>query len=97
MRRFALAVASTALLLLAACSSSHVLTGTPRPPIDPAQVRLYYGPPPGGFEEIARLEVSSGAFTYGNNAKDNAVRNRLREQAARLAAAVQVFRLEGGG
>ena len=87
MRRFApAALLSLAVLLLAACSSSHVLTGTPRPPIDPAQVRLYYGPPPGGYEEIARLEVNSGAFTYGEQNKTNSVMRKLREQAARLGA-----------
>lgn len=77
---------AAAVLLLSACSSSHVLTGTPRPPIDPDQVRLYYGPPPGGYEEIARLEVNSGAFTYGEQNKTNAVLRKLREQAARLGA-----------
>lgn len=79
-----LALAATA--LLAACASSHVLTGNPRPPIDPSQVRIYYGPPPGGYEEIARLEVSSGAFTYGDQNKTNAVIERLRKQAAGLGA-----------
>jgi hypothetical protein len=83
MRRFAIAAL---ILLLAACSSSHVLTGTPRPPIDPALVRIYYGPPPGGFEEIARLEVNSGALTYGEQNKTNAVLRKLREEAARLGA-----------
>ena len=85
-RPVALLLLALSLPLLAACATSPVVTGTPRPAIDPSQVRLYHAPPPGGFEEIARLEVNSGAFTYGNNAKDNAVRNRLREQAARLGA-----------
>ncbi len=86
MRRPVALLLPVLLLLLAACSSSHVLTGTPRPPIDPAQVRLYYGPPPGGYEEIARLEVNSGAFTYGEQNKTNSVMRKLREQAARLGA-----------
>ncbi len=73
-------------LALAACASSHVLTGTPRPPIDPSQVRIYYGPPPGGYEEIARLQVRSGAFTYGAQNKSNAVIRNLRREAARLGA-----------
>ena len=85
-RRLALVVLALSVLLLAACSSSHVLTGTPRPPIDPSQVRLYYGPPPGGYEEIARLEVNSGAFTYGEQNKTNSVMRKLREEAARLGA-----------
>ena len=86
MRRSVALLLPVLLLLLAACSSSHVLTGTPRPPIDPAQVRLYYGPPPGGYEEIARLEVNSGAFTYGEQNKTNSVMRKLREEAARLGA-----------
>ncbi len=77
---------AAAVLLLAACASSHVLTGTPRPPIDPSQVRIYYGPPPGGYEEIARLDVSSGAFTYGEQNKTNSVVEKLRKQAASLGA-----------
>lgn len=28
-------------LALAGCATSHMLTGTPRAPIDPAQVRIY--------------------------------------------------------
>lgn len=74
------------MLALAACASSHVLTGTPRPPIDPSQVRIYYGPPPGGYEEIARLEVASGSFTYGEQNKSNAVIAKLRKEAAKLGA-----------
>ena len=86
MRRFAVPGLLSAIVLLAACSSSHVLTGTPRPPIDPAQVRIYYGPPPGGFQEIAQLDVSSGAFTYGAQNKSEAVLRNLRREAARLGA-----------
>jgi len=85
-RPAALLLLVLSVLVLSACASSHVLTGTPRPPIDPAQVRLYYGPPPGGYEEIARLEVNSGAFTYGEQNKTNAIMRKLREQAARLGA-----------
>lgn len=85
-RLSAFLVSGAAAVLLAACASSHVLTGTPRPPIDPAQVRIYYGPPPGGYEEIARLDVRSGAFTYGAQNKSNAVIRNLREEAARLGA-----------
>ncbi|CAN5712835.1 hypothetical protein BH23PSE2_BH23PSE2_13290 [soil metagenome] len=81
-----LLLAATALAVLAACATSHVLTGNPRPPIDPSQVRIYYGPPAGGYEEIARLNTSSGAFTYGEQAKTNAVLIKLRNEAARLGA-----------
>lgn len=85
-RPVATAILCAVIALLAACASSHVLTGTPRPPIDPSQVRIYYGPPPGGYEEIARLDVGSGAFTYGATNKSNAVIRNLRKEAARLGA-----------
>jgi hypothetical protein len=78
---------STLTLLLAACASnSHLITGTARPPIDPSQVRVYFSPPPGGYEEIAQLETSSGAFTYGEQNKMNSVIAKLREEAAKLGA-----------
>lgn len=83
MRMLLLATAVTA---LAACATSHVLTGTPRAPIDPAQVRIYYGPPATGYEEIALLDTSSGAFTYGEQNKTNSVLANLRSEAARLGA-----------
>ncbi len=78
--------AASAVLLLAGCASSHILTGTPRAPIDPAQVRVYYGAPQVPFEEIAILETSSGALTYGEQNKTDAVLRKLREEAASLGA-----------
>jgi hypothetical protein len=83
---FRLAVCAALALLLSACATSHVITGTPRPPIDPSQVRIYYGPPPGQYEEIAILETSSGALTYGEQNKTDAVLAKLRNEAARLGA-----------
>ena len=72
--------------LLAGCASSHVLTGTPRAPIEPSQVRIYHGPPPGQYEEIAILNTSSGALTYGEQNKINSVLDKLRREAASLGA-----------
>ena len=87
MRRFARScLPLLAALLLAACASSHILTGTARAPIDPAQVRFYYAPPEVPFEEVALLETSSGAFTYGAQNKTNAVMDKLRREAAKLGA-----------
>jgi len=85
--------------LLMACASSHILTGTPRPAIDPAQVRFYYAPPQVPYEEIALLETSSGAFTYGNQNKTNSVMNKLRKEAASLGANGVLFRgtMDGPG
>lgn len=73
-------------MCLAACASSHMLTGTPRAPIDPRLVQIYFAPPPGGYEEIARLQTKSGAFTYGEQNKTDAVMNKLRQEAAKLGA-----------
>ena len=46
----ALLLAALALLLAACSTNSQLITGTARAPIDPAQVRVYYNPPPGGYE-----------------------------------------------
>ena len=88
-------------LALTACASSALVTGTPRAPIDPSQVRVYFQAPPGGFEEIAMLESNSGAFTYGEQNKMDAVVAKLRKEAAKLGANGVLFRGsadgEGGG
>src|SRR5690606_25249927 len=73
-------------LLLAGCTTSHTLTGTPRPPIDPSQVRIYHSPPPGGSEEIALLRTRRGALTYGDQNKIDSVMRKLRQEAAGLGA-----------
>jgi hypothetical protein len=44
--------------MLIGCVTSHVLVGTPRPPISPDQVRVYMHPPT-RYEEIAILDSSS--------------------------------------
>lgn len=88
-----------AALVLSACASSALVTGTPRPPISPSEVRLYYAPPPGGFEEIALLDTKSGSFTYGEQNKLNSVVAKLREEAAKLGANGVLFggTANGGG
>ncbi len=87
MRPIATTLLVAALALLAGCSStSQLVTGTPRAPLDPSQVRVYFTAPPGGYEEIARLQTSSGGFTYGEQNKMNDVINNLRVEAAKLGA-----------
>ncbi|NYZ61186.1 hypothetical protein [Luteimonas deserti] len=86
MRAYRLLPILLAVVMTAGCASSHVLTGTPRAPIDPAQVRIYHGPPPGQYEEIAILNTSSGALTYGEQNKVNSVLDKLRREAASLGA-----------
>lgn len=76
---------------LGGCASSHILTGTPRAAIAPEQVRIYYAPPEGRYEEIALLDVSSGAFTFGEQNKTQAVLRKLREEAAKLGANGVIF------
>lgn len=75
------------LLFAAGCAStSKVMLAPARAPIDPAQVRVYYTPPTGAFEEIAVLETSSGGFTWGDQNKTNEVMHKLRVAAAQVGA-----------
>ena len=80
-------VASSAALLLAGCATdSIVLTGTARPPISPAEVRIY-SQPPAVFEEIAILNASkSNAFTTGGQKTVDKVVEGLKEEAAKIGA-----------
>jgi uncharacterized protein YbjQ (UPF0145 family) len=82
-----LALSGFAALSLAACASdSIVVTGTARPPISPADVKLYSRPPP-AFEEVAILNASkSSAFTTGGQKTVDKVIAGLKEQAAKLGA-----------
>jgi hypothetical protein len=81
------ALLAAAVTLLTACeTSSHVLTGTVRPPISPDQVKIYTQPPP-QFEEVARLNSSSGSsFAFGAQSKTDTVIERLKKEAAKLGA-----------
>jgi len=73
-------------LVLAACVSSHVLVGTPRPAISPDQVKIYLHPPT-KYEEIAILQSSSKhSFTFSAQGKTDKVIERLKGEAAELGA-----------
>ena len=88
MARFhGLCSAAAAALVLAACStSSHVLVGTPRPPISPDSVRIYTQPPP-RYEQIAHLDATSqGSFAITSQQNMDKAVSRLREEAAKLGA-----------
>jgi uncharacterized protein YbjQ (UPF0145 family) len=76
-----------AALGLAGCATDAiVLTGTARPPISPADVKIY-SQPPAVFEEIAILNASkSSAFTTGGQKTVDKVIAGLKEQAAKLGA-----------
>ncbi len=80
---FALAVAAS--LALAGCaSSSKVMMGAPRAPIDPALVRVYANAPAGAVE-IAQLESTSAAG-FGTQGQTDAALARLKREAAKLGA-----------
>ena len=78
--------AAVAALLLDACATSHVMLGKARPPISPDQVQIYDRPPPGPYQEIARLDTSSqGSFSFTAQAKTDAVIKRLKTEAVGVA------------
>lgn len=73
-------------VLLAGCATSSVIVGKVRPPIAPAQVKIYLNPPL-KFEEIALLETSSSAsWSFTDQGKMDTVMARMKEQAAKLGA-----------
>lgn len=73
-------------VLLAGCASSKILTGTQRPPISPALVKIY-SQPPANFEEIAIIDASSkSSFAIGDQGKMDVVIQRLKEEAASVGA-----------
>jgi ABC-type sugar transport system substrate-binding protein len=81
-----LMLAAAALVLAACATDSVVLTGTARPAISPAEVRIY-SQPPAVFEEIAILNASkSSAFTTGGQKTVDKVVEGLKEEAAKIGA-----------
>ncbi|MDR1077028.1 MAG: hypothetical protein LBL59_12345 [Xanthomonadaceae bacterium] len=82
--RFIIAAAAGMVLLAGCASTSNVMVGQARPPIDPAQVQIYSAPPPGSLE-IAQLEARSGAG-FGTQRQTNATIERLKREAAALGA-----------
>jgi hypothetical protein len=73
------------LFALAGCaSSSKVMVGAARPPIDPALVQIYSTPPLGAVD-IAQLESSSAAG-FGTQGQTDAAVARLKREAAALGA-----------
>lgn len=72
---------------LAACAtSSEVLTGAPRSPISPAEVRVYTQAPP-SFEEVALLAATRKSVSSAGAERAIAkMIESMRVQAARLGA-----------
>jgi len=80
-----LAAATGLLLTLAGCaSSSKVMLGQTRPPVDPMTVQIYSTPPVGSVE-IAQLEATS-AVGFGTQGQTDSALKRLKEEAAKLGA-----------
>jgi hypothetical protein len=77
------------LILLSGCasSSSYVLVGTKRPPIDPAKVMLYLHPP-AKYEEVALLSANSRYVFVGasDQHKMDVAIGHLKSEAAALGA-----------
>ncbi|MEG2806029.1 hypothetical protein [Stenotrophomonas sp.] len=74
-----------ALLAVAGCAStSKVMLGQARAPVDPASVQIY-STPPAGSVEIAQLE-SSSAVGFGTQGQTDAAVLRLKREAAALGA-----------
>lgn len=78
-------------------TTSRTMLGPARPAVAPEQVRIYYTPPPGRYEEIAMLSTGSGAFTYGDQNKTNEVMGKLRASAAQVGANGVLFQGEAQG
>lgn len=73
-------------LALGGCASSAVVVGKVRPPIAASQVKLYVTPPK-KFEEVALLQSSSQlSMAFTDQAKMDAVINRLKEEAGKVGA-----------
>ena len=73
-------------LLVACATTSHVITGKTRTPIDPSQVKVYSTAPP-NYEEIAVIDATSrSSFSFGDQEKMDAVIERLKKEAASLGA-----------
>ena len=93
-----IALAFLVAAVAAGCAStSKVMISPARAAIAPEQVRVYFAPPPGRYIEIALLETSSGALTYGEQNKMDSVLGKLRVEAGRLGANGVLLQDTGNG
>jgi hypothetical protein len=78
-------LAAALLLSLGACAStSKVMLGQARTPVDPTSVQIYTEVPVGSVQ-IAQLE-SKSAVGFGTQGQTDAAVNRLKAEAAKLGA-----------
>lgn len=83
--KFPFAIAMSIALTASGCAStSKVMLGQARAPVDPASVQVY-STPPAGAVEIAQLE-SSSAVGFGTQGQTDAAVARLKREAAALGA-----------
>src|SRR5260370_1159659 len=67
-------------------TSSHVLVGTPRPPISPDLVKVYTQPPE-KYEQIATINAnSSGSMALTSQQNMDKAIERMKAEAAKLGA-----------
>ena len=78
------ALLGLALLTAGCASTSKVMLGQARAPVDPATVQIY-STPPAGSQEIAQLE-SASAVGFGTQGQTDAAVMRLKREAAALGA-----------
>ncbi|HYG06162.1 MAG TPA: hypothetical protein VD865_07080 [Stenotrophomonas sp.] len=78
-------IAACLALALAGCaSSSRVMLGSARPPVDPAMVQVY-ATSPAGSVEIAQVEATS-AVGFGTQGQTDSALLKLKQEAAKLGA-----------
>lgn len=83
---YGLVFALAALMAGCASPSSSVLIGDARPEIPVEQVKVYLEKPE-SYEEIALIEATSdSSWSFGEQAKMNAVLKRLKQEAAKVGA-----------
>jgi uncharacterized protein YbjQ (UPF0145 family) len=81
-----LALSGLIALMTACATDSVVITGSPRPAISPAEVKIY-SRPPAVYEEVAILNASNNsAFTTGGQKAVDKVIEGLKQQAAKVGA-----------
>lgn len=78
------ALLGLALLSAGCASTSKVMLGQARAPVDPATVQIY-STPPAESQEIAQLE-SASAVGFGTQGQTDAAVMRLKREAAALGA-----------
>jgi hypothetical protein len=86
-RTAGLAACACACAAVAACVSSHQLTGTPRAPLSADRVQLYTEVPLRPYERIAEVSASSKhSWSFTSEGKAEVVVRRLKEEAGKLGA-----------